>query len=191
MMEHRKDAIYDVEISSLAGTLVSLKGASYDVAYSVCKALQESTQDEKMLDLLNSAMRSFGFGGGCGHGYSVNISAGLPQIETGEKQTCRSRMTNVGPWEKEDGLDTWIIQGKDKCCSFCGSLHPDRVLELVKLYSPHIIEFAKGYRWYVRQPDVPNASFGGIKYYRWHDTEAFVEEFNQLLARGGAGEAGK
>jgi hypothetical protein len=55
------------------------------------------------------------------------------------KQTCPRRMSDWGPWEREEGLDTWRNQGgiigQEKIglgCSFCGSLHPDRFMELVR-----------------------------------------------------------
>jgi hypothetical protein len=56
-----------------------------------------------------------------------------------EKQTCPRRMTEFGPWKAEEGLDTWGqrggVIGQEKIgpgCSFCGSLHPDRFMELVR-----------------------------------------------------------
>lgn len=55
------------------------------------------------------------------------------------KQTCPRRMTDWGPWQREEDLDTWdlkhgvIGQGDiGPGCSFCGSLHPDRFMELVR-----------------------------------------------------------
>ncbi len=181
-MEHRKDAQYDVEIKSPAGIHVSLKATDYDTAYSAVKSLQDSTKDDKLREMLESSVRSFGFSG-VSHGeYRVHISASLPRTDTGEKQTCGRRMTEVGPWDRKEDLDTWEMRGKDKCCSFCGSLHPDRVLELVREHGISIIgTTTKGYKWYVHQPNVPNASFGGIKYYRQHDTQEFLDELNKLI----------
>lgn len=55
------------------------------------------------------------------------------------RQTCPRRMADLGPWQREEGLDEWradrgvIGQGKvGLSCSFCGSLHPDRFMELVR-----------------------------------------------------------
>jgi hypothetical protein len=55
------------------------------------------------------------------------------------KQTCPRRMNDWGPWERAENLDTWEkrggIIGQEKIglgCSFCGSLHPDRFMELVR-----------------------------------------------------------
>ena len=54
-------------------------------------------------------------------------------------QTCPRRMYEMGPWPREEGQDTWTtghgVIGQDRVgpsCSFCGSLHPDRFMELVR-----------------------------------------------------------
>lgn len=56
-----------------------------------------------------------------------------------ESQTCPRRMHEVGPWPREEGLDSWTtghgVIGQDAIglsCSFCGSLNPDRFMELVR-----------------------------------------------------------
>jgi len=188
-VEPRKDALYDVEIKGPAGTLVSLKGADFDTAFAACKAIQDSTRDEKLLNDLNVCMRSFGFCGTSGRGYSVRISARMPRSETGEKQTCPRRLADIGPWERSRDLDTWHLVGKDKICSFCGSLHPDRVIELIKQHGFKIVDRStKSYKMYINQPNVPNASFGGIKYYRYHDTEKFIDDWNSLITLATAGQ---
>jgi hypothetical protein len=110
------------------------------------------------------------------------VNAYLPIIDTGEEHNCPQR--TPGPWAYGDGPDTWKLIGKDKCCSFCGSLHPDRVIELVKEHGTSIIEMStKSYKLYINQPNVPNASFGGIKYYRHHDTKEFVDQINELYKK--------
>ena len=55
------------------------------------------------------------------------------------KQSCPRRMTDFGPWEREPDLDSWTtghgLAGQGDIglsCSFCGSLHPDRFMELVR-----------------------------------------------------------
>lgn len=55
------------------------------------------------------------------------------------KQTCPRRMTDWGPWQRGEDLDAWdgkhgvIGQGDiGLSCSFCGSLHPDRFMMLVR-----------------------------------------------------------
>lgn len=55
------------------------------------------------------------------------------------KQTCPRRMSDLGPWPREEGQDTWTtghgLVGQaavGRSCSFCGSLDPDRFMELVR-----------------------------------------------------------
>lgn len=54
-------------------------------------------------------------------------------------QTCPRRLSDWGPWERAEGLDTWhpgnALGGGEpagEACSFCGSLRPDRFMELVR-----------------------------------------------------------
>lgn len=56
-----------------------------------------------------------------------------------QKQTCPRRMYDMGPWEREEGKDTWSLghgpaaqDALGTSCSFCGSLHPERFMELVR-----------------------------------------------------------
>ncbi len=180
-MEPRKDALYSVYIKIPEGTLVSFNDVDYDTAWSVCKAIQDSAKDEKLLELLESCMRSFGFSGASHGSYQVYISAYLPKT-TGEPQTCGRRMADYGPWERAENLDSWDKVGDDLVCSFCGSLHPDRVIELIREYGWSIVDRSTmSYKMYIHRRDVPNVSFGGIKYYRWHDTVRFVDAWNALL----------
>jgi hypothetical protein len=53
-------------------------------------------------------------------------------------QTCPRRMHEFGSWERTEGLDSWTtghgVVGQDEIglsCSFCGSLNPDRFMQLV------------------------------------------------------------
>ncbi len=55
------------------------------------------------------------------------------------KQTCPRRISDLGPWERKEGLDRWTtghgLVGQEQVglsCSFCGSLHPDRFMELIR-----------------------------------------------------------
>ena len=89
------------------------------------------------------------------------------------RMTCRSRMEQRGPWEYREGLDTWeYCPNGDRTCSFCGSLHPEDFLALVRLAAegqPVEIEPSdKSYKIYVGRRTVRNASEGGIKFYTWH-----------------------
>jgi hypothetical protein len=53
-------------------------------------------------------------------------------------QTCPRRLSDLGPWERDENLDTWDIREqmheglRARHCSFCGSLHPDDFMALVK-----------------------------------------------------------
>lgn len=181
-MEPRKDAQYDVKIASPDGILISLSKTDYDTAHSACKALLESTKDEYLKKELQSAINSFGFMGFSGAGYSIDISAKLPRTKGTEPQTCPRRMKESGPWKYEEGLDTWDKIGDDEVCSFCGSLKPSRVIELIKEHGFGLIERStKTYKWYLHRKGVPNSSFGGFKYYRMHDTDEFISQYNELL----------
>lgn len=75
-----------------------------------------------------------------------------------EAQTCPRRMAESGPWDRAEGLDRWETGhgtvGQDTVgvsCSFCGSLNPDRFLELVRegwIVGPT----DKSYKVYLDQP---------------------------------------
>ncbi len=75
-----------------------------------------------------------------------------------DRQTCPRRLTDMGPWERVEGLDTWEpgrgMSGGEAAglsCSFCGSLHPDRFMELIRdgwIVGPT----GKSYKAYVDKP---------------------------------------
>lgn len=181
-MEHRKDALYKVDIKTPKGVRVKLDDVDYDTAFAVCESLRrDGSSDPELVRILTQCTADFGFGGISSGEYRVNISAYLPVTDTGEAHTCGSRSTiNEG---QEGHLDSWRLIGKDKVCSYCGSLHPERVRELVQEHGLGVLEpSTKSYKWYVTRRDVPNALFGGIKYYRWHDTPAFLAAIKSLSA---------
>lgn len=74
----------------------------------------------------------------------------------------------------------WQLRGSDKCCSYCGSWHPQEFLEFLPNVTsdPNIkvrIELNdKRNKIYVSRPDVNNASEGAIKVYLAHIKE-YVE----------------
>lgn len=56
-----------------------------------------------------------------------------------DRQTCPRRMDELGPQAREEGLDSWVSGGglagqgsMGRSCSYCGSLEPDRFMELVR-----------------------------------------------------------
>jgi len=90
-------------------------------------------------------------------------------------------MLDFGPWEHAEGLDYWekFKSNGNRVCSFCGSLHPDDLFELVRTAAnapleaeyhsvPEIEPSDKSYKIYVHQPGVRNAHEGGIKFYTHH-----------------------
>ena len=145
--------------------------------------LEKNPNDAWLQENLEASMTCFGFRG-CSWGidHNITISGYLPTVVLTEAVTCPRRMLDWGPWAHEENLDHWNLVGDDKVCSFCGSLHPDRVIELIKQLGTKIVERSdKGYKFYVNRDTVPNASYGGITYYRYHDTPAFFEELTMLL----------
>lgn len=89
------------------------------------------------------------------------------------KQTCPRRMSELGPWEYKEDLDSWEKRGNDRVCSFCGSLHPadfEAVLKRVISDAKCSISLSdKGYKIYVNRPEIRNARDGAIKYYKQHN----------------------
>ncbi len=108
-----------------------------------------------------------------------------------EKQTCPRRMHDMGPWEYKHNLDTWQLVGGDRCCSFCGSLHPadfEQVCDQAITDETTWIEQSdKGYKVYIRRAGISNASEGAIKYYKQHnytdetDIARMTEKFKQAM----------
>lgn len=179
-MKFSDDTLFDVEIKT-PEIHHQVSCVSYKTALSLCEdVLKNNPNDKELQQRLKSCMECFGimsYSGEC----SIRISAYRKTIKTGEMHTCPRRMSDYGPWQREENLDEWNIIGDDRCCSFCGSLHPDRVIELVEQHGFAIINGSdKCYKWYIHQPNVPNAGFGGIKYYRHHDTEEFIKKLNEL-----------
>ena len=73
-----------------------------------------------------------------------------------ETHTCPRRLSAFGPWERAEGLDRWVTDRGmaaqvGPSCDFCGSLHPDRFMELVRegwIVGPT----DKSYKAYLAQP---------------------------------------
>ena len=90
-------------------------------------------------------------------------------VETGV--TCPSRMRGGGPWEIREGLDTWDKIGPDRCCDFCGSIHPEDLNKLLEDDTIGVVihRSDKKYKFYIHRDGVINAGMGAIKWYTWHD----------------------
>lgn len=90
--------------------------------------------------------------------------------------------------QPDDGReDHWRSQGADRCCSYCGSWHPDEFLNFLHVAAdpnqPGRIEHAtKDYKIYVHRPGVANASEGAIKFYKWHLPQE-IDEATQVVYR--------
>jgi|SRR6185437_3391861 len=83
--------------------------------------------------------------------------------------------------DRGKGQDHWekFKSNGNRVCSYCGSLHPEDLFELVRQCAnasldaaygtvPEIEPSDKGYKIYVHQPGVRNAHEGGIKFYMQH-----------------------
>ncbi len=125
-----------------------------------------------------------------------------------EKQTCPRREGGLGPWERGEGLDSWLpgstfagarteYEGvRLRHCSFCGSLHPDDFVALVeKGYTVGPTD--KSYKVYLqitrsdeeREAGVKATGFdlGGAdigKFYPYHMSAAQGDRFRELYASG-------
>lgn len=78
--------------------------------------------------------------------------------QSDQRQTCPRRMGEYGPWQRDEGMDSWTtghgMAGQDVIglsCSFCGSLNPDRFMELVR-DGWEVGPTDKNYKAYLRQP---------------------------------------
>lgn len=89
-----------------------------------------------------------------------------------EKQTCPRRMSEFGPWERKENLDSWYKRGPDRVCSFCGSIHPDdfeKVIDRCLNEEGVTLDHSdKSYKVYIHRPEIQNAGQGAIKYYKQH-----------------------
>ncbi len=125
---------------------------------------------------------------------SLTPSPGLPAEPppaTEETFFCRRR-GEIGV-QITSGPDCWHRVGQDRCCSYCGSLHPDDALaiatEAATPESGNRVEFTdKSYKVYVQRAGVRNASEGGIEFYAAHlPTDELSERRLQEALRAGAG----
>lgn len=108
------------------------------------------------------------------------------EIDKLQRQTCQRRINEFGPWEYKENLDYWKLHDNgDKTCSFCGSLHPDDVIKKIKQHGFGVIGgTTKGYKLYVGvNSSVRLNSDHGMKYYRQHDTDTFIEQWNNLIEK--------
>lgn len=97
-----------------------------------------------------------------------------------QKQTCPRRMAEWGSWKREEGLDSWGPHG----CSFCGSLHPDRFMELVEA-GAEVGPTDKSYKAYLRHSEIKGGSGiipnGEAKFYYQHLSSEQRVRFVELI----------
>lgn len=105
------------------------------------------------------------------------------EIDALERMTCGRR--GETPFTgKDQNADYWRTKPNgDRTCSFCGSMHPMDVIKAIEEDGFGVIGGTdKSYKWYVRRPNVQNASEGGIKYYKQHDTPEFIDRYTSLVS---------
>lgn len=106
-----------------------------------------------------------------------------------EVQTCPRRMSDLGPWERAEGLDSWTtghgLAGQENIgtsCSFCGSLHPDRFMGLVRdgwIVGPT----DKNYKAYLDEPYT--ADEVAARKQQWLDTNPVAKAVREVGERDG------
>lgn len=174
------------------GTLAKVKIKTQEIDISI-DDISPSTAENIIADLIKNHPEdkwfqekiggcigdSFGFTGTSQGGNNISISTYLKREITKEEVKC-PRNPGFGPLTK--GPHYWNKVGDDRVCGYCGSLHPEDLLKLVKERGPQIIQRTdKDYKIYVNRPEVPNASFGAIKFYTPHLSKEQLDELNRLI----------
>lgn len=101
-------------------------------------------------------------------------------------QTCPRRLLEFGPWERTEGLDSWTAghslaggAAAGPACSFCGSLHPDRFMELLKA-GWFLGPTDKTYKAYIGE----HQAIQNAKFYYLHLSSEQCDEFVALYNAG-------
>lgn len=124
---------------------------------------------------------------------ALDGAAKVEEIQVSEKFMCPRGIGS--PVHVYGGESEWTIKPNgDRCCSYCGSLHPDDFWRLVAEAEENsgidIFPSDNTYKIYVRRPDVKNATEGGIKFYTMHlDKDATEEQtalYKQTVAQSDA-----
>jgi len=90
---------------------------------------------------------------------------------------CPRRINEIGPWiYEENDSDYW---DNEQCCSFCGSVKPSRVIELLK-EGCSITKTDKNYKLYIEGKQVPRGK-GMAKVYLQHFSQEDTKQLNELL----------
>lgn len=115
-------------------------------------------------------------------------------------QSCPRRMHEMGPWSRDEGQDTWSEAPRRPgevvpFCSFCGSLHPGKFLELVaqgwtveptdKNYKAYLSQSASMRDQAAPGQALPSAdAYRRSKFYYQHLSDAQQQQFVDLYNRG-------
>lgn len=94
--------------------------------------------------------------------------ARVPSVFTASVDVTKN--PNPDRWDKDEyGV---------RDCSYCGSIHPDDLISLLREYGFKVIERSdKSYKWYIHIPGRRQ-----YKYYRSHDESSdFVNKYNALI----------
>lgn len=125
--------------------------------------------------------------------------------------TCPRRMNQTGPWEHDPDLDRWKSGDeawekfpwpwKPRRCSFCGSLHPDDAMRLLREGWVEEKATGKQYKAYFYPPAKVSAMRAGLtgeseydshpkppaKLYVYHLNKEQIAELNDIHRGGPVG----
>lgn len=117
-------------------------------------------QNEEINNHIDSTL--LGYGGS----NVINTSAYRKRIKGEEIHVCPRREESLFT---PSNMDSWDKIGEDRVCSYCGSLHPEDLNELVKEQGIKVLELSdKSYKLYINRPNIHNATQGAIKFYKQH-----------------------
>lgn len=111
--------------------------------------------------------------------------AGVLETKPGG-ETCPRRIEEPGPWEHAIGLDSWrpprnndMLGGHVRTCSFCGSMHPDDLMEGLRSGGLLLGPTDKDYKVYVHEA-VDEAMLGRARAKARQQGEQIGVAFEQL-----------
>lgn len=100
-----------------------------------------------------------------------------------EQFTCPRGREATTDWQVQRSRESkWNVFGEDRCCNYCGSLHPEDFEKIIDLCissdgaEAEIEPSTKQYKIYAKRKGTSNAAEGGIKFYTQH---AFCTPANQ------------
>lgn len=121
-----------------------------------------------------------------GRGYDWVACKWIEKLQ-GEAQTCQRRMSEAGPWEYKEGIDVWHKRdGEDgpRTCSFCGSVHPNDVIEIIKGGGTTEKATGKSYKGYLYRGATQTHLPSHMKFYLQHFSQEQVDALNAAMKGG-------